>query len=105
MSKPTVIFAPAEHVSAFEELCESFIREILELPWAMISDESRLSDFRILGRSHREDDTSFDDAAAEAHWDAQIVTRICARYGLENFSVDIRLVDLFARINGVLPAQ
>lgn len=105
MSKPTVIFAATEHVNAYEELCAEFVREILELPWAMISDESRLSDFRSLGQGQHLDSAGFDDAGAEAYWDEKIVIRVCDRYGVESFPVDIKMVDLFARIDRVLPRQ
>jgi hypothetical protein len=105
MSKPSVIFAATEHVDAYEELCAEFVHEILALPWAMISDESRLSDFRSLGQSQRGDSTGVDDAAAEAYWDEKIVRRVCDRYGVESFSVDIKMVDLFARIDRMLPRQ
>lgn len=105
MSKPSVIFAATEHVDAYEELCANFVHEILELPWALISDESRLSDFRGLGQSKRADSAEVEDAAAEAYWDEEIVSRVCDRYGVQSFPVDIKMVDLFARIDRVLPPQ
>jgi hypothetical protein len=40
-----VQFATQERVSADPELAQDFIRRILELEWAWISDESRLWDF------------------------------------------------------------
>jgi len=40
-----VQFAPQERVSAHPELTEDFVRRVLELKWAWISDESSLWDF------------------------------------------------------------
>jgi len=38
-------FASQVRVDAHPELKKDFIRRVLELPWAFISDESRLTDF------------------------------------------------------------
>ena len=40
-----VQFAAQERVSAHPELAEDFVRRVLELEWAWISDESSLWDF------------------------------------------------------------
>lgn len=37
--------APAERVDAYPELAEDFIRRVLELDWALITDQSSLWDF------------------------------------------------------------
>ena len=42
-------FAPRQRVSAHPELAEDFIRRVLNLDWAYISDESSLWDFHGAG--------------------------------------------------------
>jgi hypothetical protein len=38
-------YAPTDRISAHSELAEDFTRRVLGLDWALISDESYLSDF------------------------------------------------------------
>ena len=105
MDPPVVIFSSTERVSHYDALSKSFVRVVLGLPWAMISDDSMLVDFRGCGLPSRADGAAFDDAAADAYWDTFIVERVCAQYGIEKFPVEIRMIDLFARIDSLLPPQ
>jgi hypothetical protein len=102
---PPVVFAPSDGVDAYASLSEEFVREILALPWAMISDASCLSDFCGCGLDDRDDLQGLDDVAFNAFWDKWIVERVCERYRIEAFAVTIRMVDLFARIERVAPTQ
>lgn len=44
-SKPKITFASDERVSRFPELRDNFIKEVLQLEWALVTDESSLWDF------------------------------------------------------------
>lgn len=113
-SPPTPVqFAAHERVDAFGFTAETFITEVLGLPWAFISDESTLADFSGIGLpeeddEHEDEDVDAPAADAEARherWAGRIVDRICTRYRIDRFPVTIRLVDLFARIEGAAPLQ
>jgi Mn-dependent DtxR family transcriptional regulator len=43
--EPTLRFADAAETERRQALLERFLREVLGLPWAFVSDESHLSDF------------------------------------------------------------
>ena len=45
MSEKPLIFAARDRINAFEELANEFVREVFGLPWALMTDESALSDF------------------------------------------------------------
>ena len=44
-TKVPIEFAPSEHVHAHPELTDDFIRRVLGLDWAFVSDRSSLWDF------------------------------------------------------------
>jgi hypothetical protein len=45
--KPDFEFASQEKISRFGELQDDFVREILGLPWAYLTDESCLGDIKL----------------------------------------------------------
>jgi len=46
MDKKRLEFAPTHEVERRQALANEFLNEVLRLPWAFISDGSRLSDFQ-----------------------------------------------------------
>jgi hypothetical protein len=105
MSDKPVVFASSDRIDAFKELPDRFVNDIFGLPWALMTDESALSDFRGCGLDDREDLSGYDDAAYAAYWDQWVVERICTRYRVESFPVSILLVQLFERIDRATSLQ
>ncbi len=76
-----VQFASAERVNAHTELAEDFVRRILDLDWAWISDESSLWDFNC------------------SETNAALVARIKDVYGVDVSDISsARLYEIFDRI-------
>ena len=98
-------YAPRDRIDAFEELANDFVREVLGLPWAMMTNESALSDFSGCGLDDRDDLGWLDDEAHRAFWDKWVVERVCDRYRIESFPVTIYMVQLFERIERAAPVQ
>jgi hypothetical protein len=74
-------FAPRERVNAHAELAEDFIRRVLNLNWAWISDESSLWDF------HSSDDNQY------------LIAKINEVYGVDVSDIDsARLWQILDRI-------
>jgi hypothetical protein len=92
--KSPVTYAPRNRIDAFEELAEDFVHEVLGLPWALMTDESSLSDFSGCGLDGRDDLTGLDDEAHRAFWDEWVVECVCQRYRVEAFPVTISMVQL-----------
>ena len=105
MSDTPFTSATSDRIDAFKELADRFLREILDLPWALITDESSLSDFNGCGLDDREDLRTLDDEAYRAYWEKWVVERVCERYRIESFSVTIPMVQLLARIDRAAPLQ
>lgn len=105
MNDTRVTFAASDRIDAFKELADRFLREILDLPWALITDESSLSDFNGCGLDDRQDLGAFDDEAFRAYWEKWVVERVCAHYRIESFPVTTPLVQLLARIDRAAPLQ
>lgn len=105
MSDTPLVFASGDRIDAFKELADRFLSEIFGLPWALMTDESALSDFSGCGLDDREDLRTLDDEAYGVYWDKWVVTRICERYRIESFPVTIPMVQLFERIDRVAPLQ
>lgn len=102
--KPPLTYAPSDRIDAFDELANEFLHEILGLPWALMTDESALSDFHGCGLSEEELD-GLDDQARNDYWDEWVVRRVCERYRIEPFPVTIHMAALFARIERAAPLQ
>ena len=106
MSKESpVTYAPRDRIDAFEELANDFVREVLGLPWALMTDESALSDFSGCGLDGRDDLIGSDGEAHRVFWDKWVVERVCERYRIEAFPVTISMVQLFDRIERAAPLQ
>lgn len=103
--KSPITYAPRDRIDAFGELANEFVREILGLPWALMTDESTLSDFSGCGMDTLSDLEGLDDDAHRAFWEKWVVERVCGRYRIEPFSVTISMVQLFERIEGATPVQ
>jgi len=103
--KSSVTYAPRDRIDAFEELANDFVREVLGLPWALMTDDSALSDFSGCGLDDRDDLKGLEDEAHRAFWDDWIVERVCERYRIEAFPVTIGMVQLFERIDRAAPLQ
>ena len=103
--KTPLTYAPRDRIDAFEELANEFVREILGLPWALMTDESALSDFSGCGLDARHDLDVLDDEAYRAFWETWIVERVCDRYRIEPFPITIPMVQLFERIHRATPLQ
>ena len=103
--KLPLTYAPRDRIDAFEELANDFVREVLCLPWAMMTDESALSDFSGCGLDDRDDLDGLDNEAHRAFWDKWVVERVCDRYRIESFPVTIYMVQLFERIERAAPLQ
>jgi hypothetical protein len=102
--KPPLTYASSDRIDAFEELATEFLREILELPWALMTDESALSDFHGCGLGADKLNGQH-ESTRDGYWDEWVVRRVCERYRIERFPVTIRMVDLFARIERAAPLQ
>jgi hypothetical protein len=98
MSDTPVTFASSDRIDVYKDLVDRFLSEIFGLPWALMTDESALSDFSGCGLDDREDLRGFDDDAYGAYWDRWVVERICERYRIESFPVTIPMVELLDRI-------
>ena len=105
MSDPTFTFAIRDRIDAFEELADRFVFEIFDLPWALMTDESTLSDFNGCGLDNREDLKALDDEAYRAYWEEWVVKRVCEHYRVESFPVTIPMVQLLERIDRAAPLQ
>ena len=103
--KSPLSYAPRDRIEAFEELANEFVHEIFGLPWALITDESTLTDFSGCGLDTREDLEELDDEAHRAFWDQGVVERVSERYRIESFPVTISMVQLFERIERAAPLQ
>jgi len=96
--KTSLVYAPRDRIDAFGELANEFVREILGLPWALMTDESALSDFSGCGPEDQHDLEGLGDDARREFWDKWIVERVYSRYRIEPFPVTIPMVQLFERI-------
>lgn len=105
IGKTSLGYAPRDRIDAFGELANEFVREILGLPWALMTDESALSDFSGCGPEDQHDPEGLDDEAHREFWDKWIVERVCGRYRIEPFSVTIPMVQLFERIQRAIALQ
>lgn len=100
--KTPVNYAPSDRIDEFKELASDFLNEVLGLPWALITDESALSDFSGCGFAMVAD---ADDETRHAMWEQWVVDCVCQRYRIEPFPVSILLVQLFERIDRAAPLQ
>ena len=105
MSDTPFTFSPRDRIDAFAELAERFLQEILDLPWALMTDESSLSDFNGCGLDDRDDLGELDGEAHKAYWNQWVVARVCDRYRIEPFPVTIPMVQLLERIDRAAPLQ
>ena len=105
MSDTPFTFAERDRIDAFEELADRFVFEIFDLPWALMTDESTLSDFNGCGLDNREDLKALDDEAYRAYWEEWVVKRVCEHYRVESFPVTIPMVQLLERIDRAAPLQ
>lgn len=103
--KSSLTYASRDRINAFGELANEFLREILGLPWALMTDESSLSDFSGCGLDTQSDLEVLDDDAHRAFWEKWVVERVCSRYRIEPFPVTIPMVQLFERIERATPLQ
>ncbi|VVE49268.1 hypothetical protein PCO31111_04623 [Pandoraea communis] len=103
--KSPLSYAPRDRINAYEALANEFILEILVLPWALMTDETALSDFSGCGLDAREDLEVLDDEAHRAFWEKWVVERVCNRYRIESFPVTIPMVQLFERIESATRLQ
>jgi hypothetical protein len=80
-AKVPLSFASREHLKAHEDLSEDFIRRVLGLPWAFISDESCLWDFHEEETNHA------------------LVAKVQEVYGVDVSDIEsARLYEIFDRI-------
>ena len=105
MSDTPFTFALRDRIDAFEELADRFVFEIFDLPWALMTDESTLSDFNGCGLDNREDLKALDDGAYSEYWEEWVVKRVCDHYRIESFPVTIPMVKLLERIDRAAPLQ
>lgn len=105
MTDTPLAFASSDRIDAFKELAGRFLSEIIGLPWALMTEESALSDFSGFGLDDRENLRAFDDEAYGVYWDTWVVKRICERYRIESFPVTIPMVQLFERIDRAAPLR
>ena len=95
-----MVLASQDAIDSYESIAREFLQEILEveLSECLITDESNLSDFTRCGhpKSESDDDQSANEPADV--WDAWVVAKICDKYLIEPFETNIRLVELFRRI-------
>jgi hypothetical protein len=103
--KTPLTYAPRDRIDAFGELANEFVHEILGLPWALMTDESALSDFSGCGLEARHDLEILDDEAHRVFWEKWIVERVCGRYRIEPFLITIPMVQLFERIQRATTLQ
>lgn len=96
--KSSLTYAPRDRINAYEALANEFVREILGLPWALMTDESALLDFSGCGLDAQDDLEVLDDEAYRAFWEKWVVERVCDRYRIESFPVTIPMVQLLERI-------
>jgi hypothetical protein len=105
IGKTSLGYAPRDRIDAFGELANEFVREILGLPRALMTDESTLSDFSGYGPEDQHDPEGLDDEAHREFWDKWIVERVCGRYRIEPFPVTIPMLQLFKRIQRAIALQ
>ena len=96
----TVVIAAQERIDDFEPTAVEFFRAVLGMDYGecIVTDESRLSDFASCGLPEDIADTTQSLQALYSAWDAWVVPAICSRYGLEELSTTMLLVDLFEQI-------
>lgn len=100
--KAPVSYAPSDRIDEFNELASDFLSEVLGLPWALITDESALSDFSGCGLDCVDGE---DDETRQTMWEKWVIECVCQRYRIEPFPVSILLVQLFERIDRAAPPQ
>lgn len=103
--KSPLTYAPRDRIDAFGELANEFVREILGLPWALMTDESALSDFSGCGLEAQHDLEGLDDEGHRVFWETWIVERVCGRYQIEQFPVTISMVQLFEQVQSATNLQ
>jgi hypothetical protein len=95
-----VVIASQERIDDFEQTAHEFFRAVLDMDYSecIVTDESRLSDFSSCGLPEDIADAAQGLKELYSAWDVWVVAVICDRYGLEDVSPTVLLVELFERI-------
>lgn len=92
--------ADQDVIAQFDEIGGQFFETILSMSYGecLVTDESRLSDFAFSGWS--DEDSSEDDDLNTLYdkWDAWVIEKIAAQYGLRVEKTGVTLVQLFEQI-------
>ena len=95
-----VTIAAQDRIDLFEVTATEFFRSVLDMDYSecLVTDESRLSDFSSCGMPDELADSTSELEELYAAWRIWVMPVVNERYGLDELTPNILLVDLFQKI-------